>query len=92
MSLDWKEEVIMSERLQRTAASMRERMLQRYGDELHHKHDKNHNPYRQHCRSHPVKTHYPLTNEEAESQASTGLIRELKLRQYRKQSGNRHVH
>lgn len=82
----------MSERLQHTAASMREKMLHRYGDSLHHKHDKNHNAYRQHCRSHPVKSHYPCSNEEAESQASTGLIREFKLKKYRKQLGNRQIH
>ncbi len=82
----------MSERLQHTAASTREKMLQRYGDVLHHKHDKNHNPYRQHCRSHPAKTHYPGTNEEADAQASTGLIREFKLRKFRNQPGKGQIH
>lgn len=82
----------MSERLQHTAASMREKMLQRYGDTLHHKHDKNHNPYRQHCRTHPVKTHYPGSNEEADAHASTGLIREFKLRRFRNQLGKGQIH
>jgi hypothetical protein len=90
--LDWKEEIIMSERLQHTAASTREKMLQRYGDVFHHKHDKNHNLYRQHCRSHPAKTHYPGSNEEAESQASTGLVREFNLRKCRKQLGKGQIH
>lgn len=43
----------MAERIQKTAQSMREKMLNRYGDEYHHKHDKNHLSYRFHSRSHP---------------------------------------
>ena len=53
--ITFQRESIMSERLQHTSASMREKMLLRYGDVLHHKHDKNHIHYRQHCRSHPVE-------------------------------------
>lgn len=71
----------MSERQQRTAASMREKMLQRYGDGLHHKHDKNHVPYRKHCRSHPVQIN---GIEELDINQSTGLLREIKLRKIRK--------
>lgn len=72
----------MSEKQQRTAASMREKMLNRYGDVLHHKHDKNHISYRKHCKSHPVI----LLNGKAEEEvnASTGLLRALKLRKIRK--------
>jgi hypothetical protein len=32
----------MSERLQHTAARMRTKMLTNYGEEIHHKHNKNH--------------------------------------------------
>ncbi|KTC84713.1 MULTISPECIES: hypothetical protein [Legionella] len=73
----------MSEKQQRTAASMREKMLNRYGDGLHHKHDKNHNPYRKHFRSHPVENLNGY-NEERDSNASTGSLRALKLRKIRK--------
>lgn len=82
----------MSERLQHTAASMREKMLQRYGDSLHHKHDKNHILYRQHCRSHPIPTHYPGSIEEEELHASTGRIREFKLRKFRNRLAKGQIH
>ncbi|MDP1602502.1 MAG: hypothetical protein Q8M03_04485 [Legionella sp.] len=72
----------MSEKQQGTANHMRQRMLNRYGDELHHKHDKNHNPYRKHCKSHPVQ---PLNgNDEEQVQGSTGQLRIIKLRKTRK--------
>lgn len=75
----------MSERMQQTAASMREKMLQRYGDDRHHKHDKNHIAYRQHCRSHPVTPKsIEKWNGEQELHCSTGVIREFKLRKCRK--------
>lgn len=82
----------MSERLQHTAASMREKMLERYGDGFHHKHDRTHNRYRQHCRTHPVKSHYPGTNEEEDSFASTGLIREYNLKKYRRGFARSRIH
>ena len=44
--------IIMSEKTQRTAATMRNHMHQRYDDGLHHKHDKCHLPYRLHWPSH----------------------------------------
>ena len=46
----------MSDRIQRTAATMRETMLNRYDDGFHHKHDKYHLPYRMHWPSHPRNT------------------------------------
>ncbi len=73
----------MSEKQQHTAASMRQKMLNRYGDELHHKHDKNHISYRKHCKSHPVQ----LLNgsvEEEDINASTGSLRAIRLRKIRK--------
>ena len=73
----------MSEKIQRTAASMREKMLNRYGDELHHKHDKHHNSYRLHYKSHPVQTSIILADQK-EVNGATGLLREFKLRKIRK--------
>lgn len=72
----------MSERLQCTAASMRKKMLLRYGDVLHHKHDKNHTHYRQHCRTHPVEKRKNNLDKELPVDLSTGLVREMKLRQF----------
>ena len=59
----------MSEKLQHTAATMRETMLHRYDDGLHHKHNKCHLPYRRHCRSHPsqLTNGHDLNREENES-------------------------
>lgn len=81
----------MSEKQQHTAARMREKMLNRYGDGLHHKHNKLHNPYRQHCRSHPVQ----LTNgfeQEKSINGSTGLLHEMKLRKIRKRLDKGRIH
>ncbi|KTC84994.1 hypothetical protein [Legionella brunensis] len=80
----------MSEKQQRTAASMREKMLNRYGDGLHHKHDKNHHLYRKHCRSHPahINGHTP----EEDENTSTGLIRAFKLRKMRKRLDKGRIH
>ncbi|KTD18764.1 Uncharacterised protein [Legionella lansingensis] len=72
----------MSEKQQRTAASMREKMSNRYGDNLYHKHNKNHLPYRKHCRSHPAQLNGHV--EEDESTGSTGLSRAFNLRKIRK--------
>ncbi|WED42946.1 hypothetical protein [Legionella cardiaca] len=80
----------MSEKQQRTAASMREKMLNRYGDGPHHKHDKNHQLYRKHYRSHPAKINGKL-DEESEN-TSTGLIRAFKLRKMRKRLDKGRIH
>jgi hypothetical protein len=82
----------MSERFQRTATSIREKMLQRYGDSSHHKHDKCHITYRQHCRSHPVtqRSLNPIVEEDLH--ASTGLVREFKLRKLRKCPSRNRIH
>lgn len=82
----------MSERLQNTAARMREKMLQRYGDEFHHKHDKNHIPFRHHCRTHPVENSRYEPNGDRDINDSTGLIRKQKLRRFSKGLRNRTVH
>ena len=81
----------MSERIQRTAASLREKMLSRYSDGLEHKHNKNHHSYRHHYRSHP-STQNDLTEGESVIDSSTGLIREFKLRKTRKRLDKGRIH
>lgn len=84
-------EIIMSEKQQHTVASMREKMLSRYGDGLHHKHNKLHQPYRLHCRSHPNQ----LTDNSEQIKdinCSTGLLREIKLRKLRKRLDKGRIH
>lgn len=80
----------MSEKQQGTANSMRERMLHRYPDGLHHKHDKNHIHYRKHCKSHPVQSSNDIDNNE--NQGSTGLLRTIKLRKLRKRLDKGRIH
>ena len=79
----------MSEKIQHTAANMRERMRLRYDDSHHHKHNKDHQPYRAHCRSHPVQ---PLQEQEKGTFESTGLRRSMKLRKIRKRLDKGHIH
>lgn len=81
----------MSEKIQHTAASLREKMINRYDDGLNHKHNKLHHSYRQHCRSHPANQ---LTekNEESDGNGSTGLLREFKLRKLRKRLDKGRIH
>ena len=80
----------MSEKMQRTAASLREKMLHRYNDGLNHKHNKNRHSYRHHCRSHPITS----DNDEQETikEGSTGLIRQFKLRKTRKRLDKGRIH
>ena len=81
----------MSEKQQHTAARMREQMENRYGDGLHHKHNKLHSPYRKHCRSHPMQ----LTVENAQEKdinCSTGLLHLIKLRKVRKRLAKGQFH
>lgn len=73
----------MSEKLQHTAEHTRELMSHRYGDGLHHKHDKSHWPYRQHCRSHPIQLASGV-DLHLEINASTGECRKNKLQKLRK--------
>lgn len=72
----------MSEKQQRTAASVRDKMVNRYGDNLAHKHNKSHNAYRQHYRTHPV-IHQEISEQEKENEP-TGLLRAFKLKKIRK--------
>lgn len=72
----------MSEKQQGTSNNMREKMMNRYGDDFHHKHNKDHNSYRQHCRSHPAR----MINHRIEepTNGATGQLRAIKLRKIRK--------
>ncbi|KTD62435.1 hypothetical protein [Legionella shakespearei] len=81
----------MSERIQLTAASMREKMINRYSDGLDHKHNKNHLSYRKHCRSHPCNQSNGK-DEESVLNGSTGLLREFKLRKMRKRLDKGRIH
>ena len=87
----WRKEIIMSEKQQHTAASMREKMLNRYGDHFHHKHNKFHHAYRLHCRSHPVHFNNGYEQEE-EINCSTGHLRAIKLRKIRKRLDKGRIH
>lgn len=81
----------MSEKQQHTAAVMRGKMISRYGDGLHHKHNKLHNTYRLHCRSHPTQIsngHEP----EKSINGSTGHLRAFKLRKIRKRLDKGCIH
>lgn len=84
----------MSERLQRTAASMRETMLNHYDDTLHHKHDKYHLQYRQHWPSHPAKSVKIADGRDIEKgpMESTGLIRKRNLQKLRKRFDKNRAH
>jgi hypothetical protein len=74
----------MTDKKQRTAANLQQKMLARYSDGLQHKHNKNHLEYRQHYRSHPSNHKNGLIDEEAEGlNGSTGFLRQFKLRKIR---------
>lgn len=81
----------MSDKMQHTASSLREKMLSRYSDGLHHKHNKCHLPYRQHYKSHPSHQGNGI-DEELELTGSTGLIREFKLKKMRKRLDKGRIH
>lgn len=82
----------MSEKLQRTAAYMREKMLSRYDDGLHHKHDKFHLPYRLHCRTHPAHLFNPEDDTKKDVYCSTGRVRAKNLRKIRKRLDKGRIH
>lgn len=81
----------MSDKIQHTATSLREKMNNRYSDGLEHKHNKSHLPYRQHCRSHPCNLNN-VKDEESVLNESTGLLREFKLRKMRKRLDKGRIH
>ena len=80
----------MSEKRQGTACQMHQKMLHRYNDELHHKHDKNHFQFRKHFKSHPVQA----VNDQEHEMAfePTGQVRVFKLRKLRKRLDKGHIH
>ncbi len=81
----------MSDKMQHTAAGLREKMLHRYSDGLEHKHNKSHLLYRRHSKSHP--SNFKNENiEESPTNGSTGLIREFKLRKMRKRLDKGRIH
>lgn len=82
----------MSERLQHTAAMMREKMLLRYGDVIHHKHDKSHHPYRQHCRSHPVQKPIQPEGDTVNINESTGLVGKQRLHRFSRGLSHVQIH
>lgn len=81
----------MSEKKQGTTFSMHEKMINRYGEVLYHKHNKDHSEYRMHYRTHPVQLSNGI-NEEFEKNNSTGLIRAKKLRKMRKRADSGAFH
>ncbi|WP_454781540.1 hypothetical protein [Legionella sp. WA2022007384] len=82
----------MPDKIQRTAASLQQKMLARYSDGLHHKHNKHHLEYRQHCRSHPCTQSNGFNEEEEELTGSTGLVRQSNLRKMRKRPDKGNFH
>lgn len=79
----------MPDKIQHTAASLQQKMLARYSDGLHHKHNKHHLQYRKHYRSHPCNQN---NIDEEELNGSTGLLREFKLRKMRKRPDKGQIH
>ena len=83
----------MPDKIQHTAAKLHERMEARYGDGLHHKHNKHHLEYRKHFRSHPCNQRNNIEDEEETlNGGSTGLLRELKLKKMRKRRDRGQFH
>ncbi len=76
----------MSEKIQRTAATTRETMKQRYNDGLHHKHNKCHLLYRAHWPSHPAYEVQRINGHDQTNETfqSTGLVRKENLEKIRK--------
>lgn len=81
----------MSEKMQKTSDNLREQMLNRYGDELQHKHNKHRRPYRLHNRTHPCLIPNVQKNLDMET-VSSGLIRAFKLKKLKKRQGKNGIH
>lgn len=81
----------MSDKQQGTTQGTRETMLNHYGNEFHHKHDKRHSPYRLHNRSHDKQV-VDLKCEETNNNHPTGLIRLINTKKFRKQLAKRMIH
>lgn len=61
----------MPDKIQHTAASLQQKMLARYSDGLHHKHNKHHLEYLQHCISHPCNTNSMNDGDDLNDSGST---------------------
>ncbi|MCX7116854.1 MAG: hypothetical protein NTW94_02930 [Legionellales bacterium] len=81
----------MSEKLQHTAWRLHQLMVHRYDDGLQHKHDKHHNLYRHHWRSHPALLTLEIDQEKRINE-STGQIHQMNLRKIRKRLAKGRYH
>lgn len=83
----------MSEKKQGTVYGMQLRMLSRYGDGLHHKHDKNHLHYRKGYKPDSIHLVNGLDEMTEEStNRSADVLRESKIRKTRKRLGKGKFH
>ena len=84
----------MPDKIQHTAVSMQQKMLLRYNDGLHHKHNKNHLAYRKHYRSPPCDVHKSIDNDEEQSPLNqrTGTQREFGAKKIRTRKGRGIIH
>ncbi len=80
----------MPDKIQHTAANLQQKMLVRYGDGIHHKHNKHHLEYRQHCRTHPCNPNNKF--DELDINGSTGLLRQSNLKKMRKRPDRGQFH
>ncbi|MCX7115176.1 MAG: hypothetical protein NTW08_04650 [Gammaproteobacteria bacterium] len=81
----------MSERKQHTAASMREKMAIHYGEEFHHKHNKNHLIYPPHHR--PKLANALASTELMETEIwQTDFNRKERLRKMQRRLAKPHFH
>ena len=84
-------EDIMSEKQQHNMAELRLKMINKYGVEEHHKHNKLHSPYRLHWRSHPTQK-FDGIDATTDVNGSTGHIREFNLQKTRKRLAKGRFH
>lgn len=71
----------MSEHIQNTAAHNQLKMLSRYGTERYHKHNKNPNFKRRHCRTHPVQ-YTQISPQPLEVNQHTGFVHLENIEKY----------
>lgn len=81
----------MREKRQGTSLHTHDKMLNRYSDGLHHKHNKNHLLFRKHSKSHPAHPMNGLLNDDTLELAS-GMLREFNFRKIRKRMDKGHIH
>lgn len=81
----------MSEKAQHTTEKLRVKMIAKYGEINHHKHNKLHCPYRKHWKSHPVHE-ANMPDENIVIYKSSGLLRALNLHKTRTRTHNGRFH